>query len=121
MSDTFANLSITSLCEISFIAGSYRELSFDVYNASGSPVNVSTLTFEWLLSPFGQPNSVSLSKTGVSRVGDGYSNRFTVYLYSTDTINLSGKYIQQPVIISNPGYEFRMGQGYVNIIPASIP
>jgi hypothetical protein len=60
-----------------------------------------------------------LLKSGVYRSDWGLHNRFTIYLYSTDTITLSGKYIQQPVLIGNPGYEFRLGQGIINIVPAS--
>lgn len=117
-SDTFPTLCITSLSELTLIAGTYRELSYDVYDSAGSPVDISGWTYDWCLAPYGQPNIVSIVKSGVSRSGDGYSNRFTIYLYSTDTETLYGKYIYQPVLIANPGYEFRLGQGYMNIIPA---
>ncbi|MCK9436688.1 MAG: hypothetical protein M0Q12_05715 [Synergistaceae bacterium] len=115
---TLSNININSLDEKTFIAGTYQELPFDVFDSYGNPINISTFTCTWVLSPFGQPNTVSLSKTGEYQAGYATHNRFIVCLYSTDTASLSGKYVQQPIVTGNPGYEFRMGQGYVNIIDA---
>lgn len=119
MTATFNSLSITSLCEVSFIGGTYKELTFDVFDASGTPIDISTFTCSWVLCPYGQPDYVALSKTGVYDTTCTDKNRFTVYLYSNDTIALSGKYVQQPIIVANPGYEFRLAQGYINIMPAN--
>ena len=102
--------------EITFIGGTYKELPFDVVDASNNPVDISSFTYTWILSPFGQPEISSLVKDGVFDTTVVNKNRFIVYLYSNETINLAGKYVQQPIIIGNPGYEFRRGQGYVNII-----
>jgi len=115
--NTFANLSINSLLEQSYIAGTYIELPFDVFDADGNAVDISTFTYTWLLSPYGQPSTVTLTKSGVFQSAVVAQNRFIVYLYSTDTSGLSGKYVHQPVIVSNPGYEFRMGQGFITFIP----
>jgi hypothetical protein len=119
MANTFSNLNINTLGELSFIGGTYQELIFDVYDASGSPIDVSSYTFDWYLSPFGQPDVVSVIKTGTSASSSGYVYRFVVALNSEDTATLSGKYIQQPVLTTAPGYEFRLAQGYINVIPAS--
>jgi len=115
--NTFANLSINSLLEQSYIAGTYMELPFDVFDADGNAVDISAFTYTWLLSPYGQPSTVTLTKSGVFQSAVVAQNRFIVYLYSTDTSGLSGKYVHQPVIVSNPGYEFRMGQGFITFIP----
>lgn len=119
MVDSFSSLSTTCLTEISFIGGSYKELGFKVFDASGSPINISSFTYRWILSPYGQPETSSLVKDGIFDATDPDNNKFKVYLYSYDTVNLSGKYIQQPIVVGSPGYEFRMDQGYINIIPAA--
>jgi len=118
MTETYSNLYINSLSEESFIAGTYKEFTFDYFDIDGDPVNISSFTCAWVLSPFGSPDTVSLSKSGVYRTDCLTNNRFTVYLYSDDTLLLSGKYVQQPIITGNPGYDFRLGQGIINIIPA---
>jgi len=115
---TFTSFQVTSLREVTFIGGTYTELHFDVYDESENPLDISAFTYTWLLCPYGQPSIISLTKTGYYRGDIPTHNRFSVYLYSGDTENLSGKYIQQPVLIGNPGYEFRLGQGYINIITA---
>lgn len=119
MTDTFTSISNISLAEKTFIAGTYTELSFDYFDPSGNAVDISTFTYSWVLSPFGQPSTAPITKTGVFRTDIAAKNRFTVYLLSTDTSSLSGKYIQQPIVSGNPGYDFRLGQGYINILPAN--
>jgi hypothetical protein len=117
--DTFNAFSNMALSEISFIGGTYKEISYDIFDENGNAVDISSFTCTWALSPYGNPNGLALLKTGIYKTDWSLHNRFTVYLYSTDTVNLSGKYIQQPVLMGNPGYEFRLGQGVINIIPAS--
>lgn len=116
MTETFSSISTISLPELTFIGGTYKELPFDVYDASGSPVDISSFTYSWVLSPFGKPEISSLVKAGVFDTTIANKNRFIVYLYSNETIGLVGKYVHQPIIIGNPGYEFRRAQGYINII-----
>ena len=109
--------------EITFIAGTYKELTFEVLDESGNPVDIHNFTYNWVLSPFGKPDSVSLSKPGAFRTDCADKNRFTITLESYDTANLSGKFIQQPVVlveseVPNVPHEFRLGQGYINILSA---
>ena len=123
MSNTINNFSIISLEEITFIAGTYKELTFEVLDESGNPVDIHNFTYNWVLSPFGKPDSVSLSKPGAFRTDCADKNRFTISLESYDTANLSGKFIQQPVVlveseVPNVPHEFRLGQGYINILSA---
>jgi len=119
MTSTFSTISSITLCEETMIAGTYKELSFDAFDADSNPIDISSFTYTWMLSPFGHPEVVSVSKIGVFRSDISNKNRFTIYLLSTDTASLSGKYIHQPVISGNPGYDFRLGQGYINILPAN--
>lgn len=116
MADIINNFSIISLEEATFIGGTYKELTFEVLDESGTPVDISTYSTYWALSPYGKPDSVSLLKPGVYRTDCTSKNRFTIYLYSYDTSGLSGKFIQQPVLILREGYEFRLGQGIINIV-----
>ena len=115
---TLSSININSLQEKTIIAGTYEELPFDYFDVNGNPINISTFVCSWVLSPLGEPNSVSITKVGEYQSSYALHNRFIVKLLSTDTIGLSGKYVQQPILSGNPGYEFRMGQGYVNIIDA---
>lgn len=119
MTGTFSSISTVSLAETTFIAGTYKEITFDVFDVLSQPVNISSFALSWVLSPFGEPTTVTLTKLGVFRTDYALNNRFTVYLYSTDTVLLGGKYMQQPIISGNTGYDFRLGQGFVNIIPAN--
>jgi len=116
MANIINNFSIISLEEATFIGGTYRELTFEVLDETGMPVDISTYSTSWALSPYGKPDSVSLLKPGVFRTDCTSKNRFTIYLYSYDTSGLSGKFIQQPVLILRAGYEFRLGQGVINIV-----
>ena len=103
---------INSLEEFGFIAGSPFTLNFNVYEQDGTPLDMGGATFKWVLSPYGQSYSV-LEKTGtIAGIGTA-----EVQLNTVDTETLSGKFIQQPVIISFSGEEYRPGQGVILIIP----
>jgi hypothetical protein len=118
MLPTFSNLTINNLQEFSFIAGSYQELYFEVYSSvTGTPIDITGAEYKWVLSPYGQPTYTILNKTGTQDISGSSTNRFVVKLYTNDTDTLSGKFIQQPVIIPVPNYDCKMGQGVITIIP----
>ena len=75
MSKTFPNITINSFDELTFIAGSYKELSFYVYSSGCSPLDVSLETITWSLCAYDNQEHVILSKTGI-----GYNGYFTVKL-----------------------------------------
>lgn len=111
---TYTNYtSINTLEEFSIIAGNDFLLQFTIYQDDGvNLLDISTSTIKWVLSPFGQPSFTALQKTAtITGVGT-----FEVSLLSSDTENLSGKYIQQP-IIDSAGVIYRPGQGCVFIQP----
>lgn len=114
MSNTYTLYSqINSLTEFGFIAGTEYTLNYNVYEEDGiTPLDMGGATFKWVLSRYGQNENI-LEKTG-SITGIGTA---TVSLSAEDTELLSGKYIQQPVIISFGGEEYRPGQGVILIIP----
>lgn len=104
---------INSLEEFGFIAGTPYTLNYNVYEQDGiTPLDMGGGTMKWTLSPYGQNYSV-LEKNG-SITGIGTCQ---VQLTTADTETLAGKYIQQPVIISFSGQEYRQGQGVILIIP----
>jgi len=106
---------INSLGEISFIAGTEYTLIFDVYDINGSPLSLSGSTCTWTLSPYGQPEYAIMTKTGI--ISGSISNEFSITLGLTDTETLSGKYIQQPIVVDILGNENRPAQGVLTLIP----
>lgn len=103
---------INSLEEIEFIAGTNFVLSFLVFDANGSPIDLTSGTAKWTLCPYGQTDFPVVTKTGVITTP---TNQITVTLTTNDTKLLSGKYIQQAIIIDFAGEEYRPSQGVVTI------
>lgn len=105
---------INSLEEFGFIAGTPYTLTYNVYEEDGvTPLDMSGATFKWVLTPYGQSYNI-LEITGTI-VDIGVAS---VTLATEDTLLLSGKFIQQPIIISFSGEEYRQGQGVILISPA---
>jgi hypothetical protein len=105
---------INQLEEFGFIAGTDYTLTFNVFEADGqTPLDLGGATVKWVLSPYGQTsyNILELDGTIVS------ASTFEVEIPSASTEELSGKYIQQPVVISFIGETYRAGQGVVLISP----
>jgi len=88
-----------TLEEISFIGGTTYDLDFKLQDTSGSYVSLVGKTFTWKMSPYGSKSVISASKIGISLVNDDYTVRIT--LSSSDTQNLSGKYIHQISFVSD--------------------
>lgn len=107
---------INQLPEFQIIAGSKEVLEFEVNYHDGKPVNLATAQdIYWCLCRYGTPNYVVL-KIKEYEIYD--ENKFSIQLGYNDTINLSGKYIQQPVVVDQNGQPHRFAQGMINIIPA---
>lgn len=117
MTSQFPCVTINDLAEMSFIGGTNQILEFDIYNSSGSPIDLSSSTVSWAMSPYGNPSYVVLSKTGILAVSP--LNRFSVEILNADTASLYGKFTHQPIIIDYLGNEFRPSQGIITIIPAN--
>ena len=117
MTATFINYtSINGLGEFSFIAGNDYTLVYNVYGEDGvSPMDLGGGSVKVVLSPYGQFDYNILQLDGV--ISGTFNNIITVTIESADTINLSGKYIQQLVITSFGGKEYRPAQGNILIIP----
>jgi hypothetical protein len=113
MINTFPNTIIYNLAETNFIAGCYKELYIDLYTSANNAIDVRNSIVIWTLSPYECGDYIILSKSPVL-----YSGYFMVPLFSTDTISLSGKYIQKASVAGSFGYAYNVGQGIINIIPA---
>ena len=112
MIHTFPN-NVYNLDEITFIAGSYKELYFYPYSSASVSLDARRTQASWLLTAYDEPDYVVLNKQA-----ECYNGYFVVKLLSTDTINLRGRYIQKPLILGSLGYDYRLEQGIINIIPA---
>jgi len=123
---TTAYETLNSLPELSFIGGTKKVLTFNCYESDGvNPVLIQTGTVIWRLCPYGEFGVTTLEKTGVLLDPEGGASppydiiwRFRVTLTTADTVNLSGKYIQQAVISDFFGDEYIPGQGSVIIFPS---
>lgn len=105
---------LNSLVEFSFIAGTEFKLEFFVYESDGiTPVDLGGATIKWVLCPYGQPDYAILEINGA--ITD--TNKFEVEILSTLSQTLSGKYLQQPVLIDFDGVEYRPAQGVITILP----
>jgi len=106
---------VNNLTTISFIAGTTYSVRYQVKNSSGVVQDISTATMRLLLSPYGQPTVCSLNK--LASIYNAHT--FQVDLIPSDTSELNGVYIQQPLITDISGQEFRDKQGLVLIMPAN--
>lgn len=110
---TFPHLDLYNFGEITFIAGTYKELYFNLYTGSGSPIDLTNTEVLWELSPFSYPSYRELVKTAES-----YNGYCLIKILSVNTLNLSGKFIHRLFISEINGYNYRLGQGLMNIAPA---
>ena len=102
---------------VSFIAGTNYIFKFDLYASPGDddPIELTGKTFQWKLSPFGQKSYVAIEKED-SDFTSPTITRKQLMLEVDDTIDLAGKYIQQPIITDADGTVYRPGQGIVTIV-----
>jgi hypothetical protein len=97
---------------IQFIGGTTQFLTFSVNNPDGTPVDLNGATCSWKLQKFGEfGDSAVLTKTA-NITG---LNTFQVVLATTDTENLYGKFVQQPIVVDSGGKKFVPSQGFVVI------
>lgn len=114
MTTTFPFNSPFDLDEFSMIGGSHQELTFAVYDEYGDPIDLNGSTIQWYLSYFGSSVAI-VTKTPTS---GSEVNQFVVNVAGADTLNLSGKFVQQYMITDSSGSLFRPSQGLVQIYPA---
>lgn len=106
---------VYALAEMSFIAGNDYTLFFKITDENGNPGNVSGASFVWYLADFDQRAEPQLTYPGEIIAAD----EIKVVIPSEDTLNLSGRFVQQ-ISISESGKQYRPLQGIVVILPAII-
>lgn len=99
-----------SLDQVTFIGGTSYNFKFIANDNTGSPIDLATAVLKWRLAPFGTDYAI-VDKTGNLTS----SNTFEVLLTPTDTANLSGKFVQQPIIQFANGRDSLPAQGVVTI------
>jgi len=98
--------------EDSMIAGSRKTMTFDVYDESGSSLDITSAKV--VFCPYGQYSITSLQKTGILVS----ASRFRITFTPEDTISLSGVYSFQTIVVDTSGNRFRDSEGDMVISPA---
>lgn len=113
-------MSVQFLSEDSMIAGSRKTYTFEVYseiisatNPDGVPASLPIVSGKMLFCPYGQ-----YSQTVLIRSGTVNSNQLVVVLQPEDTVDMSGVYAFQLLIVDSEGNKFRPAEGYLVITPA---
>lgn len=111
-----AYTSINSLGEIPLIAGNQMTLTFPCYQEDGvTPLTITGYTAKVAIAKYGQNETTILTKDGTVS-----ENSFTITLFNTDTANMFGKYIYQPILTSGD-IEYRPSQGCLQIGSQIVP
>jgi hypothetical protein len=96
-------------------AGSNMVWTYNTVEEDGiTPLVITNGSAKLVLCPYGEYDITSLEKDGVIAT----STSFTITFNTSDTIGLSGKYLQQTIVTDTSGNTFRAGQGTVLIFPA---
>lgn len=121
MSSTYdAYTKYNTLQEIGFIAGSEMDLEFELFDEKGNPIDLTSSSGRWFLSPYGQINIniAELEMTiNVIEQNGKIKHTLSVSLPQSLTYNLSGLYTQQIEIKDYYGKIFRPVKGTIIIHP----
>jgi len=110
-------LTVNDWATVDFIGGTDQVFTISVYDeVTGSPIDLTSSTCKWVLSPYGNQSYATLTLNGVIS-GSPNNHQYVVTISGSSTASLSGKFIQQPWIIDPLGQELRTSQGIVLISP----
>jgi hypothetical protein len=116
MASTFDCLTVYDLEPFRFIGGTEQTLGYYMYDqTSGCPLDITTAQCSVIISPYGNPNYVTLVASG-SPTGSPV-NYFIATISGCATQLISGKFVQQPRIIDIDGGENTPSQGLLQIDP----
>lgn len=104
---------INDLEEFVIIGGTPVTLNFECYDENGTPLNLGGAGILYRVSEYGNPSNVVIAKNG-SILSANFAK---VELVASDTINLSGKFVQQPIIVDSTNVQHPNSQGLITIIP----
>jgi hypothetical protein len=106
--------------EVQFIGGSTKTFFFKVYDENNQPLDLNGSTCTWKLRRLGDfGGSAVVTKEGLN-TGIPDNNEFKILLTSEDTINLYGKFVQQPIVQDFAGKIYYPAQGLILIDKASL-
>lgn len=103
--------------DISVVAGSETTIGFPLYNAMGEPVGITSTSFKFYLSPYGQPELTVLELDGIHKTSAEVPYFFIV-LPPERTIGLKGLYSYQVEFQDVYGKTLRPGEGIIEFIGA---
>jgi len=108
---------INNLPPISFVGGTDQRLEFTVVDSASAVIDLSSSGSYcfWVMGPISNPTNISAS--GIGTYISGSVDRYYIELVPSDTENLGGVYIQQPIVVDGNGKFYIPGQGKVTIFP----
>jgi hypothetical protein len=101
-----------SLETLEFIGSTTQFLTFSVNNPDGTPIDLNGATCSWKLQRYGEFGDVAVLTKTANITG---LNTFQIVLDSSNTENLFGKFIQQPIVVDSGGKKFIPSQGIIII------
>jgi len=110
---TFNDVDAYNLDEITFIGGSYKDFEYYIFN-NGNLQGLNHIKALWQLSDYNLSGHIVLSKASFLRL----ALPIPIELLSTDTENLSGRYVQTLTINIGGNYNIVLARGIINILPA---
>ena len=106
---------VYELEELVFVAGDFFTIEFTVHDSySKELVDLTPFEVSCVISALGNPNQIVLEKDGI-KTGD---STYRIELLSSETIDLSGKFVYQPIIKLDEDKQHRPAQGILTIMPA---
>lgn len=105
------------LRDLSVVGGSETTIGFPLYNTKGEPMGITSTSFKFYLSPYGQPDLTVLELDGIHKTSAEYPYFFIV-LPPEKTIGLKGLYSYQIEFEDVYGKTIRPGEGTIEFIGA---
>lgn len=102
----------SSLKTIEIISGTKTVIKCEFYYSTNEPLDLSSANAYLRISEFND-TSIVVANITANILG----NTITAEISSSDTKDLSGRYIYQPIIVDYSGKEYVYNQGIIEIIP----
>ena len=104
---------LCKLPDVSFIGGTTKKFRFNIFNSSGTPVDLTELTAKMVIVNSAFRGSAPLITINMARAGDS-DNTFIATLDPAQTKQLYGKFIYQ-VTVAGVDYDEEPRQGNMYI------
>jgi len=113
----FGNIIANDLTEIKMYAGDQQSMTYTIYNSSGGLYDLNSATCTVRVFKLGDPTNLTLTLTGAVS-GSPSLGQFTTTFPSASSVDLSGVYLQQPVVVDSEGNTHIPSQGKIIIFPS---